>query len=330
MFKSIYRTLLLLGIAFLIQAKIYSQKLNGLEGSGDSGTGISATYAFDCIKLWHASKGGSRPTVVNMSWGYTYDFFPQYGVYRGTPWNYDETPNLNWESIGFPPDGGGPNARIDSVDIGIEAMIDAGIHICIASGNLDYKIDVPGGIDYDNICCPDGYSIETTQLHYHRGSSPYSDRAFIVGCLSADPTWVEENGKEDKAYFSNCGPGVDLYSAGMSIMSAMSTDNVIQYEGYNPVDYYWNKEGETWQQCNLSGTSMASPNVCGYCAVVLEVNPGASPEELKQFILNNAQDQLHSTGLNDDFGDSASVRGGGTKIMYNKFNNANSLKINKE
>jgi subtilisin family serine protease len=35
-------------------ARIYSLKLNGLEGTGDSGTGTSTTYAFDCIKEWHA------------------------------------------------------------------------------------------------------------------------------------------------------------------------------------------------------------------------------------------------------------------------------------
>ena len=40
-------------------AKIYSQKLSGLEGSGDSGTGISTTYAFDAIKIWHRDKAAS-------------------------------------------------------------------------------------------------------------------------------------------------------------------------------------------------------------------------------------------------------------------------------
>ena len=54
-------------------SRIYSVKLSGLEGSGDSGTGISTTYAFDCIKGWHNNKpvdpttGVKRPTVVNMS-----------------------------------------------------------------------------------------------------------------------------------------------------------------------------------------------------------------------------------------------------------------------
>lgn len=316
------------------EANIYLMKVLHLDGETD--TGIAGPDYFDLIIEWHNRKpidpetGYKRPTVVNMSWGYNYNFFPQYGVYRGTPWNYDETPDLRWTTIGFPPQGGGPTARIDSVDISIEEMIDAGIHVCIAAGNEDYKIDVPGGIDYDNICCPAGYSIETTQIHYHRGSSPYSNRAFITGCLTADPTWINEDGKESKAYFSNCGPGVDFYSVGHCVMSATSIANNMFGAGYSPEYYYWNKEGENWLQLNLSGTSMASPQTCGYCAVVLEVNPGATPAQLKQFMVNNCKDQLASTGLDDDFADSASVRGGGTKIMYNKFNSPNSLKINKE
>jgi subtilisin family serine protease len=55
-------------------ANVYSLKVNGLEGSGDSGTGISISDCFDVIKLWHrnkpvqASTGKKRPTIVNMSW----------------------------------------------------------------------------------------------------------------------------------------------------------------------------------------------------------------------------------------------------------------------
>ena len=58
-------------------ARVYSVKLAGLEGAGDSGTGISISNAFDVIKLWHRNKpidpvtGQKRPTIVNMSWGYS-------------------------------------------------------------------------------------------------------------------------------------------------------------------------------------------------------------------------------------------------------------------
>ena len=50
-------------------AQIYAVKVNGLEGTGDSGTGISINDVFDVIKLWHRNKpidpitGRKRPTM---------------------------------------------------------------------------------------------------------------------------------------------------------------------------------------------------------------------------------------------------------------------------
>ena len=61
---------------FAKNSKVLHQKIAGLEGSTDSGTGISPSFAFDAIKGWHNAKsidpltGYKRPTVVNMSWGY--------------------------------------------------------------------------------------------------------------------------------------------------------------------------------------------------------------------------------------------------------------------
>ena len=58
-------------------SRIYHVKVNGLEGSGDSGTGIAVSDCFDVIKGWHNNKpvdpttGFKRPTIVNMSWGYS-------------------------------------------------------------------------------------------------------------------------------------------------------------------------------------------------------------------------------------------------------------------
>ena len=37
-------------------AQIYAVKVNGLEGTGDSGTGIAIDDVFDVIKLWHRNK----------------------------------------------------------------------------------------------------------------------------------------------------------------------------------------------------------------------------------------------------------------------------------
>jgi len=137
-------------------------------------TGISATYAFDAIKEWHNSKpidpntGYKRPTVVNMSWGYRsayiFDTLSEIN-YRGISYTSDEELGLNasppvlyrknnyglvYSEQQVPTGFQYINARISSVDTDIDEMVDAGIHVTIAAGNSYFKIDLPGGPDFDN------------------------------------------------------------------------------------------------------------------------------------------------------------------------------------
>ena len=138
------------------KARIYSQKLNGLEGTGDSGTGISPTDAFDAIKLWHRNKpidpktGAKRPTIVNMSWGYIHYFSSLSSLtYRGATYtNTTATVAANRASnYGFIQNYDGTyyyaNSRISSTDTDVDEMIAEGIHVCIAAGNFGFKIDIP-------------------------------------------------------------------------------------------------------------------------------------------------------------------------------------------
>jgi subtilisin family serine protease len=204
---------------------VYSLKVRGLEGPGDSGTGIVVSDCFDVIKLWHRNKpvnpltGVKRPTIVNMSWGYINTFTNiAGGVYRGTPWE-GTTRRTDFGMIGslrnnvyyF-------GSRIESVDNDIEEMIDEGIIVCIASGNDSMKIELPGGIDYDNYFTRTG---DATPVYYHRGSSPYSTRAIMVGALDS----INSGINYQKVSFSNSGPGVDIYSVGTNVMAAMSKDS---------------------------------------------------------------------------------------------------------
>lgn len=204
---------------------VYSLKVRGLEGGGDSGTGIVVTDCFDVIKLWHRNKpinpltGVKRPTIVNMSWGYINTFTDiSGGVYRGTPWvgtarrtDFGMIGSLRNSVYYF-------GNRIASVDNDIEEMIDEGIIVCIASGNDSMKIDLPGGLDYDNYFTRTG---DATPVYYHRGSSPYSTRAIMVGALDSTNSGVNYQ----KVSFSNSGPGVDVYAVGSNVMAGMSKDS---------------------------------------------------------------------------------------------------------
>jgi subtilisin family serine protease len=217
------------------------------------------------------------------------------------------------------------NVRLVGVDTDIEEMIDAGIVICIAAGNRSHKIDEFGGDDYDNYF---GEGVDTPQ-YYHRGSSPYGDagqdgsgpRAIIVGNM--DSTSANST-NDQKATSSETGPGVDLYAPGTNIMSCTSITNKFSDAAYafkNPAD-------ETdWRQCNISGTSMAAPQVAGVAALYLQLNPTATPAQVKNAILQSCGTTILNTGTGNDWTNDRSLKGGDAKVLFNKFNKSEGAKI---
>jgi subtilisin family serine protease len=309
-------------------SNIYSMKIRGLEGFGDSNTGISITDTFDLIKLWHRNKptnpatGVKRPTIVNMSWGYFSTFSNiDGGNYRGVNW----TGNSRRTDYGMVGSTDGVNfyfgIRVSAVDADIEEMIDEGIHICVSAGNDFQKIDLPSGNDYNNYFNGLGFdvfgNIENTTYFYHRGSSPYSLDAFIVG--STDSV-VFDATTEQKSTFSNCGAGVDLYAPGSRIVSACSSTNSFS----NDEEYYLNS---SFRQLNISGTSMAAPQVCGIGALHLQLNPRLTPADLKSRILADAVPSVYSTENSEDYTNPRSISNGNPRFLYQKYNSPNPYEI---
>ena len=303
-------------------ARIYSQKLSGLEGSGDSGTGISITYAFDVITAWHNAKpidpitGVKRPTIVNMSWGYSSGYTPgdiTAFSYRGVTYNSGNDSNLlnaanQLSTYGFyqynTSSGYRVPLRVSSVDTNIQEMIDAGIHVCVAAGNNRFKADLSGGLDYNN-------TVSTpTVRSYHRGSSPTDDEAISVGSLGYAVGSLTE---ETKSLFSTTGPGVDIYAAGEYIISATSTTNK-----FGAPSYYGNA---SFKQTNISGTSMASPQVCGLGALHLQANPHWTPAQLKDRLTKDAEARLQDGGLTA-YSTHTNIMGGNNRIMLSRYANA--------
>jgi len=307
---------------FAKEANIYSMKIAGLEGTGDSGTGISPTNCFDAIRLWHEAKpidpatGYKRPTIINASWGYFSQLVgdPTSGSYRGTGWVYgvDYTNDATlWTGTGIVVPLIGSTRflplRVSSIDADVEDAIDSGIHVFIAAGNDYYKGDVSTGPDYNNTVV---YGAST--YFYHRGSSPHSDEAFVVGNINTNT--YDDNGvdKDRTASSSSRGPRVNIWAPGTNIVAATSTINNNSDAAY-PLN-------ESFRIAINSGTSFAAPQVCGVAGLHLEAQPGATPAQLKTKIEADAKPLMYDTASDTDYTQfTTSLMGASDKILFSRY-----------
>ena len=211
--------------------------------------------------------------------------------------------------------------RNATTDADLTDMMNSGVIVVAAAGNNSTKIDIPGGIDYDNklsaivigldINAPDGIDpINYIQylygdLYYHRGSSPSGCPGVIsVGSLSRSST-------ESKNIWSDTGPRVDVYSQGDMIAS--TTHSFV--DGYPSIyDVRSINKPTTYCVTKLSGTSMASPQVCGMIASYATANRGINQSIASNFIKNNSKNTIVDTG--GSYSDLTSLLGGSNRCAY--------------
>lgn len=299
-------------------ADIYSIKLDGLQASDDPNGGLSIADTFDCILGWHNNKTNGRPTVINNSWGLvvywntnsgelafdteftntTYSITG--GSYRGTSWTGSTFDNAKGH-VGAV--AGGSSSirqmpwRSASLDADVETLANANIVIVNASGNEYQKIDVSGGADYDNYVSSTGLS----NYYYHRGASPFSEypNGFEVPALA-----VNNISGEFATSFSNKGPGTPVYAGGESVLAA----SIFGYVYYGDTGYFY---------YSVSGTSFAAPQIAGMSALLLQMHPDWTPQQVtKWFVHNSVKDELRDSGLDDDYTASFTLLDGPNNLAF--------------
>jgi hypothetical protein len=287
---------------------------------------------FEAVKLWHQSKTNGRPTVLNMSWGFRYNYLA-FGANAVSATNniLANVTSVTYQGVTYPGNASvtsygvlldsanslcldsvvnGIPAVEGSYDIALEECIDAGVVACKSAGNNSYKIDISSGPDYSNYFTYLGIQ----NIPYHQGSTPTAADMVCVGSLNSTSY---SSTQDQRVSYSCAGPGVDVYACGTLILSA-TTSNVSApfYAGSAP--YFLNN---SYRQYNATGTSMSSPQIAGMCALYLQTNPGNifsanNSANLKSWIVNNSTGTMFASGNSTSYLDATSVLGGNAIVAY--------------
>jgi plastocyanin len=200
-------------------------------------------------------------------------------------------------------------ARVSSLDIDIEDAIQEGIIYVGAAGNGKWKHDIPGGIDWDNtfemgVRYPDSVN---NPYYYMRGSSPTANDNAAEGefeipniCVGS----IDVSVGDFKATYSDCGPGVDIFAPGTNIISSYNSGVSDSRNG-------------SFLLGKISGTSMASPQVCGVLACALEQNPHWNQIQAKAYITGIAKLGQMSTSSGGPT-DERDLQGAPNKYLFYK------------
>lgn len=250
--------------------------------STDTANNLNDLFLIDYIREFHRTKpinpltGRRNPTICNHSWGYSYTLSVASitGLYyRGqyvSDFTTDDLPNYGVKvaTVQGVLSAIAP-ARYTALDQDIIDAMEDGIIMVGAAANDSTKIDVNGGGDYDNFFV---YQAGLTNygVYYHEGASPGACPGVI--CVGAVGSTVNET----KATFSNCGPRVDIYAPGQNIVS--SFNSAASHGGSSDA------RNTSYVIGKISGTSMASPQVCGVLACALERYPNMTQNTAKEYL----------------------------------------------
>ena len=127
----------------------------------------------------------------------------------------------------------------------------------------------------------------------------------LIGSLQAQSSTAD-----NKVGFSTTGPGVDIYAAGNNIVSCTSNTNK-----FSDAAYYGSG---SFRQCNISGTSMASPQVCGIGALYLQANPMLTPAQLRTMVHNDSSETMQAGSLTG-YGDTNDAMGGPRRVIVSRY-----------
>ncbi len=278
----------------------------------DSGSGVTnwAEKLWDYIRYFHNNKainpvtGRRNPTIVNNSWGTSYPttvvtLDDVYSVtYRGTTTSLSGTTTAQKKtaleasacSIGT----SNFRGRVPTQDAAILAdatdALNDGVIMVAAAGNSYWNCEEVGGPDFDNRINV-AYTFNSINynhpIYHNRGSAPGDTPGIIcVGNIDSDMV-------EHKRNSSNWGGRVDIWAPGSDIISSVYTHT---QDTMNYFPLVQDPRDSNYYLASTGGTSMASPQITGILACLLEQEPNLTPAEALQHLIENSLAEVNDPG----------------------------------
>jgi hypothetical protein len=277
------------------------------------------TLSFQMIREWHLSKPQPRrPTVVNMSFGWVSAFGEAdllSGEYRGAPWT-----GPGWQpQLGLAPELGNLYTNQLDVDAELEDLHDAGVITVQAAGNSGYRIEAPGGPDWDNYFDQMRYPGQEPQQFYHRGPSPRAPGSIYVGNYgpgrrrSASGIGPPAN----QVNISSAGPGVHVWAPGQMIPGPAKMTQLTTFGDF-PMELY-RDAGGPWRFIKATGTSPSSPLVAAVLCWLAQQRPDLTQVQARELLLRDAvvHGHLRDAGQVPGYIDHGSLQGGPNRRLVN-------------
>ena len=271
------------------EANIYNMAITDPWLSGQQ---FPALLIFDYLRAFHLNKplnaaGYRNPTITNHSYGGIVPMTTGSGLltfgdlaavqYQGVVYNAGNPGPSGWTEAGVETDFG-VRFGVDvipawsaAVSADVIDAINDGVVIIGAAGNDNLLFETVNGPNWNN-------AIQITGVgtyYYMRGGWPNSpDSGSInVGAISNQANFR-------RAVFTNYGPAIDVFAPGQNILSAYGNSGGLVDSKYTQgsANYFYPE----------SGTSMASPQVCGIAACLASGKERYTQDDFIGYLQNHS------------------------------------------
>ena len=306
------------------EANIYNM---AITYAYDSGQRFSGLYVHDYLRAFHLNKavnsttGRRNPTITNHSYGSAYSMQADGGLFqfadlvsvtwRGTTYNSGNPNSSGWTQSGVETDFGITfglryyPAYSAAIAADVQDAIDDGVVFVGAAGNDNLLLAEHNDADWNNSLVYQYSATQQYTIYFCRGGAPNTPDVPIinVGALNNTRNFT-------RATFTQYGPGITVFAPGVEILGAFgNTGSNDTKTGYGSGNYFG----------SISGTSMASPQVCGVLATLATAKRRFSQSDAIGYIQRNSElDDMTFDSGNGSHGDNTCQKGSPNKYLLSK------------